>query len=60
MSVPKRRQTSSRRDRRRKHNDVLNFSHTVKCSRCGSQALPHRACPDCGTYKGKQVVPEKK
>jgi len=59
MSVPKRRQTSSRRDRRRKHNDIVNTPSTVKCSDCGSQKIPHRVCAECGTYKGKKMLSEK-
>jgi large subunit ribosomal protein L32 len=27
------------------------------CSQCGSKHLPHRACPECGTYKGREVIP---
>jgi large subunit ribosomal protein L32 len=30
--------------------------HLVRCSHCGSMRLPHHACPDCGTYKGKEVL----
>ncbi len=25
------------------------------CSNCGSPKLPHRVCPECGFYKGRQV-----
>jgi large subunit ribosomal protein L32 len=30
--------------------------HLVRCSHCSSMRLPHHACPDCGTYKGKEVL----
>jgi large subunit ribosomal protein L32 len=26
------------------------------CPQCKSPKLPHRACPTCGTYKGREVV----
>ena len=27
-----------------------------KCTKCGQLILPHRVCPQCGYYKGVQVV----
>jgi large subunit ribosomal protein L32 len=29
------------------------FSH---CPQCNSPKLPHRVCPSCGFYKGREVV----
>lgn len=29
---------------------------TSKCNNCGKTKLPHRVCPHCGYYKGKQVI----
>ncbi|OIP96588.1 50S ribosomal protein L32 [Candidatus Wirthbacteria bacterium CG2_30_54_11] len=26
------------------------------CPKCGEKKLPHRVCPNCGTYKGEQVI----
>ena len=26
------------------------------CPRCHSPRLPHRVCPTCGTYAGREVV----
>ena len=28
----------------------------VKCSQCGELKRPHRICPECGYYNGKQVI----
>lgn len=55
MANPKRRLTGSRRDKRRSQ---IRLAHTAtqKCPKCGDDMMPHRACPKCGTYAGKQVV----
>jgi large subunit ribosomal protein L32 len=26
------------------------------CAQCGARIQPHRVCPACGYYKGKQVL----
>jgi large subunit ribosomal protein L32 len=26
------------------------------CAQCGAKIQPHRVCPACGYYKGRQVV----
>ena len=52
---PKRKISKGRRDRRRAH-DALSPMHLVRCNQCGSLRRPHHACPDCGTYKGENVL----
>lgn len=52
---PKRKLSKGRRDRRRAH-DALTPMHLVRCSQCGSMRRPHHVCPDCGTYKGENVL----
>ena len=56
MAVPKRRQSRSRRDKRRTH-DSLTVPTLVACNHCHKMILPHRVCPYCGYYKGRSVVP---
>ncbi len=55
MAVPKRKTSRSRlRARKRAHRVVLPASKP--CPNCGQPQLPHRVCPACGYYKGRQVV----
>ena len=30
--------------------------HLSRCPQCRSAKLPHRICPNCGTYRGRQVI----
>jgi len=55
MPVPKRRQSSTRRDKRRTH-DSLTPTLSTTCSNCGEATRPHHVCQKCGFYKGKKVL----
>ncbi len=55
MALPKQRHTHHRRDRARKFLEMKPVS-TTKCPKCGAEAMPHRACKECGSYKGREVV----
>ena len=59
MPVPKRRQSKSRRDKRRLQDGLPMPTWTV-CSQCGEASRPHHVCEKCGYYKGKQIVEIKK
>lgn len=52
---PKRKTSKGRRDRRRAH-DALTASNLVACSNCGEMRLPHRVCPNCGHYQGREII----
>jgi len=52
--LPKKKHSRTRRDRRRAH-DALQPKNLTQCSNCGEMCLPHRACPKCGYYKGREV-----
>lgn len=56
MAVPKRRTSKTRRDKRRASSYRLNRMTFVECPNCHEPMLPHRVCPSCGYYKGKEVV----
>ena len=55
MAVPKKRTSSARRDKRRA-NHKAGKARLNSCPRCHSPRLPHRVCPTCGTYAGREVI----
>jgi large subunit ribosomal protein L32 len=55
MAVPKRRTSSSKRDKRRSH-DALAVPQWVTCAQCGEPTRAHRVCAHCGTYRGRAVI----
>jgi large subunit ribosomal protein L32 len=55
MAVPKAKTTKSRRNMRRSH-DALAQPARSNCPQCGEAKHPHRVCPNCGTYRGREVV----
>ena len=56
MAVPKSRTSKGRRDRRRSH-DALRKPTLSVCPEegCGAPKLPHRVCPSCGSYRGREI-----
>lgn len=55
MGVPKKHTTKSARNQKRMH-IFLRAQKLVLCSHCGKPKLPHVICPNCGYYKGVEVV----
>lgn len=53
--LPKRKISKGRRDRRRAHH-ALKTANLVQCNNCGEMRLPHRVCPSCGYYQGREVI----
>ncbi len=53
--LPKRKISKGRRGRRRAHHGIEPKS-LLTCSNCGEKKLPHRVCPNCGHYGGREVV----
>jgi len=55
MAVPKRKVSKSKvRSRRGSHRRPV--PAPAPCAECGATHLPHRVCPSCGTYRGRQVL----
>jgi large subunit ribosomal protein L32 len=55
VPLPKRKLSKGRRNRRRAH-DAIGVPALVECGNCHQRILPHRVCPHCGFYKGRQVI----
>jgi len=57
MGVPKKKTSRSKRGHRQA-GQKLSLSSLSQCPQCKAPKLPHFVCPECGYYKGKQVVKE--
>ena len=55
MGVPKRKM-SKMRLRTRKAANRWHAPVLGRCPQCSSAVQPHRACPSCGYYRGRQVL----
>ncbi len=55
MSVPKRHLTKSRVKKRRMH-QFLTETTLGACPKCNKPRKLHAVCPNCGFYKGKEVI----
>lgn len=55
MANPKRKRSKANRDMRRS-NWKLKSPGVSSCPQCHQMRVPHRACPHCGYYKGRQVL----
>ena len=56
MAVPKKKTSKSRRDKRRAQYRIEAPRVNV-CPNCGAPTRPHRMCPNCKTYRGRDVEP---
>ena len=57
-AVPKKRVSSRRQGNRRQHHKIK-LPQLKVCPQCRQYRLSHHACPNCGTYRGRQVLPIK-
>ncbi len=56
MALPKYRISKARGRARKAHYLRIRAANLSICPQCGAFKLPHRACPECGFYKGRKVV----
>jgi len=59
MGLPKRKVSHARQGDRRAHL-ALTVPALVECTHCHEMKRPHHACPNCGKYRGRQVLELKK
>jgi large subunit ribosomal protein L32 len=55
MAVPKQKQSHARTNKRRSTHKISAPSINA-CPQCHQPRLPHRVCPHCGFYSGREVV----
>jgi large subunit ribosomal protein L32 len=55
MAVPKQKQSHARTAQRRAQHKISAPTYNA-CPTCHSPRLPHRVCPVCGSYAGREVV----
>ncbi|MBN3037822.1 MAG: 50S ribosomal protein L32 [Candidatus Omnitrophica bacterium] len=55
MALPKRRHSTTRRDKRRTHDKLCKPGLGI-CPQCGQPKPAHRICAHCGYYKGRQII----
>ncbi|HEX6776671.1 MAG TPA: 50S ribosomal protein L32 [Ktedonobacterales bacterium] len=57
-ALPKRKITKAAKGKRRSHHH-LKLPQLISCPQCRQPRLSHHVCPNCGTYRGRQVLPIK-
>jgi large subunit ribosomal protein L32 len=57
-ALPKRKITKAAKGKRRGHHH-LKLPQLISCPQCHQPRLSHHVCPNCGTYRGRQVLPLK-
>ncbi len=55
MGLPAKRRTKQSKRERAAHFALKHFS-LVTCSHCHRRIRPHRVCPHCGYYQGREVM----
>ncbi|MGE5484680.1 MAG: 50S ribosomal protein L32 [Ignavibacteriales bacterium] len=55
MAVPKKKKSKASTASRRA-NWRLEAPDLVACPRCHKPRMPHRVCPECGFYDGKEII----
>ena len=56
MASPKNRVSKMRKRQRVASLEKPILAQVSTCPACGAVVRSHRACPQCGTYKGRKVV----
>jgi large subunit ribosomal protein L32 len=60
LATPKSRTSHKRTSQRKSHwLGSLSAPGTTLCPQCGEVAQSHRVCPECGYYRGRQIIVKK-
>jgi len=59
MSKPTQKSHKASTGSRRSHH-AIKMTATLACPKCTKPMLPHRACGNCGEYKGKDLLGKQK
>ncbi len=54
-ALPKQRISRAHQGNRRRHH-FIPMINLVPCSTCRELKRPHHVCPNCGQYRGRQVI----
>ena len=54
MAEPKKKKSKARTRMGRSHH-ALTAPNLSGCPKCGAPRESHRACPECGHYRGRQI-----
>lgn len=55
MGLPSKRRTKQQKRERSSHFALVEVNLTA-CSHCKRKILPHRICPHCGYYRGREIL----
>lgn len=58
MAVPKRKTSQAKTSSRKAANMKKTATGLSTCPQCHEPKLPHRVCPNCNYYDGKDVLAE--
>ena len=56
MAVPQQKKSKAKRNSRRAQHDKITLPTVSICMNCGADYLGHRACGECGWYRGRVAV----
>ena len=56
MAVPARKHSHARKMKRRSNVWKLQAPALSICPECGEYKAPHKVCPNCCMYRGRQVI----
>lgn len=56
MGAHPKKKTATSKKKMRRHHIRLEVPNLVACPQCRSPKVSHKACPTCGTYRGRDIL----